>query len=391
MVYNRYGYALLGLILVDGLVWVLGRGRERDSWAGGFSTGAALALTLFLKASFFFVGGAMVAVLFAFRPFGWRRTGGAALGFCIVSFCLLAYLKFDAAAMLRDLRMAAGAHSAIISAAGLVWHTLDLAAALLQIVLFTFIASLSLETQGRLWPRLRLVLLGAILFAFDVAVLSANSQNAGLPLLALTAILIVNEMVMRRQALPGASERSCRLYYAAAFALGAVLFVPQFASDVAGLGYGALRKIKPAAPATVVPFTSPVLRPLMLYDGHSDPESNGRVFTAYVNDGVALLHWAAQPGEKVLTMDMTNPFPYALGWAPMRGGIAAVTYNNTLNEKYHPRADEYFGDADIVMAPKRPAHDLGMWTAFYRIYEKDLRRRFGVAAETEWWWMWRRR
>ena len=55
MAYNRYGYALVTLLLVEG---VAGRDAERrraEFW-GGVSTGAILALLLFLKISYF-VGG----------------------------------------------------------------------------------------------------------------------------------------------------------------------------------------------------------------------------------------------------------------------------------------------------------------------------------------------
>ena len=56
MIYNRYGYALLGLMLLETFEAARGaRGRNSDEWIGGISTGAALSLTLFLKASYFLV------------------------------------------------------------------------------------------------------------------------------------------------------------------------------------------------------------------------------------------------------------------------------------------------------------------------------------------------
>src|SRR6266404_7788654 len=57
MVYNRYGYALLGLIVLESFRSSSGDGRDtRAEWIGGISTGVALSLTLFLKASYFLVG-----------------------------------------------------------------------------------------------------------------------------------------------------------------------------------------------------------------------------------------------------------------------------------------------------------------------------------------------
>ena len=89
-----------------------GINRQRDEWIGGISTGAALSLTFFLKASYFLVGAVVIAVLSLLL---WRlarqRILGIVLGFSAVSLCLLAYLRFDVAAMLGDLRMAAGARA----------------------------------------------------------------------------------------------------------------------------------------------------------------------------------------------------------------------------------------------------------------------------------------
>ena len=51
MVYNRYGYALLGLVMLESFHTVEGRRREKEEWIGGVSSGAAAALALFLKIS----------------------------------------------------------------------------------------------------------------------------------------------------------------------------------------------------------------------------------------------------------------------------------------------------------------------------------------------------
>ena len=343
MVYNRYGYALVGLVLIG----------------GGISTGVALGLALFLKASYFAVGLGLVGVLFLFRRT--KGLGGMAAGFAAVSLTLLWYLHFDLTAMLHDLQMAAGARASSLGFGIVLAKAVPLGSALLGIVLFGWVVS----------PRL--AWLGALVFGADLLLLSTNSQSSGLPLVAVAAILFLNEI---------------KAPSPAAWALAAVLFVPQFVGDLAGLGYGALRKFR-APPAAV--FTSARLRPLKLYDGNSDPESNGTVFTTYVNEGVKLLESVASPRDKVLTMDMSNPFPYALGWRPPRGGLASVTYGVTLSDKAHPSAAEYFGDADIVMLPKHPAHDLRLWAAFYQIYEAELRGRFQVAAETDWWQLWKRK
>ncbi len=388
MVYNRYGYALVGLILMETFQPPRAGGRELT---GGISTGAALSLALFLKASYFLMAAGLTGVLSLFL---WRvaprRIFGIILGFSLASVCMMAYLRFDLSAMLGDLRMAAGARSESLSAAAGLWNLVNHAAVLLGAVLVGFAASLVLGNRVRRWRGFRLCLVGAFLYFVDIAIMSSNAQGDVLPVCAIFAILVVNLTTEDQEALPAAEARSSRAYYAAMLCFGAVLFVPQFISDLAGLGYGAWKKERPSTPAAVLRFTSPNLRPLLLYDG-ANPRSNGRTYTTYVNDGVALLERETKPDELVQTMDMTNPFPYALGRRPPRGGIAAMSYHYTLSDQHRPSDDRYFGNADIVMVPKHPAQDDIFYTDFWKAYEPGLQQRYKLAAESDWWLMYRRK
>jgi hypothetical protein len=392
MAYNRYGYALLGLILLESFEVPRGAtNNQRHEWVGGISTGAALSLTLFLKASYFLMAVFLIGVisLFLWR-FARQRILGIILGFFSVSMCMLAYLRFDLTAMLGDLRMAAGARAEALKPKILVLNTLDHASVLLGVVLFGFAAALLFGGRIPRWRGLKLPIVGAFLFAADSGLMVTNAQSDGFPVCAIFAILVVSEITEDQQALPAAEACSCRPLYAAVLCLGALLFVPQFTGDLLGLAYGAWRKERPSTPSAVLRFTSPNLKPLLLYDG-APPRSNGTVFTTYVNDGVALLERETRPNETILTMDMTNPFPYALERRPPRGGILSPTYHYNISDGHRPSDDRYFGDADIVMVPKRPALDDIYYTDFYKAYEPGLRQRYNLAAETSWWWMYRRK
>src|SRR3990172_6954335 len=60
MVYNRYGYALLGLVMLESFETVGTQRREKEEGIGGLSTGVAVALALFLKISYFFVAALLI-------------------------------------------------------------------------------------------------------------------------------------------------------------------------------------------------------------------------------------------------------------------------------------------------------------------------------------------
>ncbi|MGO9009989.1 MAG: hypothetical protein ACLQPN_07790 [Bryobacteraceae bacterium] len=388
MVYNRYGYALLGLILVE---TSKARCGGRGELAGGISTGAALSLTLFLKASYFLMAVALIGVIsLILWRLALRRLLGIALGFSFVSACMLAYLRFDVAAMFRDLRMAAGARAELLGPDIPLWTVLGHASVLLGVVLFSLATALVFGSRVQSWRGLKLPIIGTLLFLVDIGLMSTNAQSDVFPICAVFAVVMLSEITEDQQALPPVEGRYFRPHYAAVLCLGALLFVPEFTADMVGLSYGVWKKVRPSAPAAVLRFTSPNLKALLLYDG-ATPRSNGRTYVTYVNDGVALLERETHRTEKVLTMDFTNPFPYALERRPPRGGIAAMGYHYTLGDRHRPTDDRYFGDADIVMVPKRPSQADFYYSDFLKAYKPGLQQRYTLAAESDWWLMYRRK
>src|SRR5579863_6742290 len=94
MIYNRYGYALLGIVLLECAGDVLSP-DDRVRQGGGFalSSGAALGLLLFLKVSYAVVALALVAIsLFAGSSGGARRVVTILGSFGVVALLALSYL-----------------------------------------------------------------------------------------------------------------------------------------------------------------------------------------------------------------------------------------------------------------------------------------------------------
>src|SRR5208337_1301460 len=79
MLYNRYGYALLGLVLLECTQRKEGAHRDAGEMPGGLSTGALAAVALFLKASYFAVCLPLIAASLLFRRPNLKRSIGLAL------------------------------------------------------------------------------------------------------------------------------------------------------------------------------------------------------------------------------------------------------------------------------------------------------------------------
>jgi len=391
MVYNRYGYALLGLVMLESFHTVEGRIREKEDWIGGISSGAATALALFLKITYFFGAGLLISGSALLRGLSRRRLLGIMFGFSLVAIPLFAYLGFDIKAVLRDWNMAAHARSESVSIHELGRKFLFNTPYLLLLLYLGFRGSSAVGTTQPGRRNSNLLHLGVLVFAVDILVIFGNQQETQLPLSIIFSLIVINQVVARNRTSPVKEADPHRpLYRVTLFAAG-LFFLIQFALEFSGLGYGALLKTQPSRLHSVTRFTEPRLNPLLLYDDLDAPKSNGREYTTYVNEGIHLLRKKTRPRETVLTMDMFNPFPYALGRSPAIGGIAAAAYRYTLSDTYRPSDDRFFGTADIIMVPKQPASHKTYYDGFYKMYKPALRDRFRFAGESDMWYLYRRK
>jgi hypothetical protein len=391
MLYNRYGYALLGLVLVECLQRKHGAEHDAGEMLGGISTGAIVAVALFLKANYFAVSLPLIAASLLFRQPSFKRSLGLALGFCIVLFAMLAYLRFDIRTVVEAFWAAVGARSKALYLSVLILQLKSQAPSLLTVIGILFFGTRRTKPAGSWLDDRQWLIWTLLVFTSDSLLMFSNSQLTAMPLLGAFAILIANRMTAERQRLVAMEARTELSYHVFVLVLCALLVMPQLISDLVGLTNGVLQKAHPSATIGLVRFTEPRLAPLILYDGDSHKEGNGSIYTNYVNDGVALLRKHCDATDRVLTMDMVNPFPYALGWRPPLGGIAAIAFNYTLSARHRPSFDAYFGDATIVLMPKHPAQMPCFIDGFYALYTPALLKRCQLYAESDWFWLYKRK
>ena len=385
MVYNRYGFALVGLVLVECLQRSEGTEENAGERWGGISTGVAMALALFLKASYFGICVPIVGASLVYRGLNRRRMGGLAAGFGVVALMLLAYLSFDVLRIGQDLWMAAGARSKGLGLMKLVVVLISQVPFLAVVIALSLYGTAAVKEAGRWLEKQALLIWGLLVFMADVMLIFSNMQARGMPLLGVFGIVVASRLTVERRRAGGAESRTEKQRYLFVLLLCGCLSLPQLCSDLVGLGYGAVEKAHPSAARSLVRFSVPRLRPMILYDGPFEKRSNGGVYTGRINEGIALLKQHCGPGDRVLNMDMVNPFPYALGWKPPRGGMAATNYNFIFTDELRPSDEAYFGDSNVVMVPKEPALEPLYSDGYYRIYLPAMLERYRLAAESESW------
>jgi hypothetical protein len=395
MVYNRFGYALLALVLLEVLEEPrLARRRARARWLGGLSAGVASVLLLFLKPSYFLVAVFMILAFAPLRPRGGRSWLGVAAGAGATLLAALACLRFDAGAFLADQWMAGAVRAGRLASPetlAIAWRSQG------ELVLMALVALMCTSWRagaGRPGSlgEWKWVAAAAAVFAAGVLLMRTNAQDAGFPLSVVLVMLMAGSTGEAWAGYSPEQGEGVRMGRAAC-ALGALLLLAANASlDAASLARAAYEKLRP--PQGTASFLPAHLSGLWLYDlgdpAHPLAHTNGPRYVGHVNDGIRLLQARSAAGESVATLAQVNPFSFALLRRPAPGGATLLTYGFEFNELHKPDAARLFGGADIVMVPKRNLSLPEAHEAALRIYLPEIRKRFTLAAESADWWMYRR-
>ncbi len=383
MVYNRYGFALLGIILVECGTHFLGTEATRR---GAISSGAAFAILGFLKISYALAAAPILVLGYAVGCGRGRRR----LTFCgtaaIVSLPFLGYLRFDVGDMLRDLSTAGAARR-------LTWHPAELfadgfALAGETIPLLLLLATLALARRsgaaGESKWRVRELVLAAVTIGVGALLLTTNHQPGGLPLNAFAALVLASAYSVRRDKVDGP------LGLAVTFLMVAcVLRVA--APDAISLGAAAWERYRGDAHSLRLASERGASIDFEPVRCLTSSETGGPGYVAALNDGMELLRRHTRASDGVLAIDMMNPFNYLLGRRSPVGGVSAGAYNYVLSDAAHPTDERFFGNARCVLVRKygRDAGDYALEQfnidGLFRIYRPALEARFQLVEETRHW------
>jgi hypothetical protein len=369
--YNRCGYALVALLMIEAMAVRPGvarrSGRGRDEFIGGLSTGLVLGILLFLKISFFLGAGLLIVALAPLRRQTRERWYGmaAALGGTVLAFTW--YLRFDLAAVYNDLRTVAQTKHVKLGG----YLAKDVIVSACPFLLFTQLIS---RVEVSRWDRnaVRIAGLGVCLAGFFL--LLTSWQFYGLPLNSIMAILLLDRAVPK-----STPVTSVPLLRFSILLLGSFFALIYIGSEAAGLNYALSEKLN-QTPHTS--FTAPTL-----VGFNSTVE---RDYVEYVNEGCNLLQLHRQPHDTVLSLNFTNPFSFALGMKPPSQGTTWLQYGTDFDDVHGPAPERIFGDASLVMLPKIFS-DGTLPDTVPRIYGPFLKQHYALAAESPNWWLYRRK
>ena len=354
MLYNRLGYVLVALILVD--LFTTSR-RQNQKWDidwGGISSGIAIGLLLFLKASFFFVAVALVLLAYVVKAKSPRHLAFVAAGFFLICCAMFSYLHWDIAAFWNDQRIAMGARQKRFNPAKdliriPLRNTTPIATLLGLVVLIRSYVRKSAMLDSVLLRNAGWITAGVL--AADFLLALSNQQRYGFPL-AIVAILLLGDAICR----VSKEEKVPLVYGTGVFQLVVALTVLPFVFDTVNAWL-----LQPTVRANTQLSTAARINSSqmdsLIFDDHVDPvwdqrEANGHLLANSVNDGLALLRAHSGSNDHIACLCFANPFAYALQREPQIGGSPNFDYGTNFTERFSPSAESILGNADLVIYPK---------------------------------------
>ena len=382
MIYNRLGYALLAIVLVE-----CAFAHERSTFWGGISSGAIVVLLLFLKLNFL---GAAVLLLLVTVPLRnedlgrwWGILAGAGAVFAM--FCI--YLRFALKAFAADMLMAIHSRGGSLSLRK-IEGVLPGSNEAVTLFLFTVVTVL-LVAPGRLRriPGARTILLGCATIVVSGALRSTNAVETGFHLMAFWIVVLVAQLAA---AYPQAKQKAA-VAVLAVVGLGGIF--AQFYGDAVSMS--ALLKYRMGARwSTGISISGEKMDGLRFFD---DPDTdtknlgdNGRLYATSVSDGVRLLESLSQQNEKVATVGFHNPFSYVLRRKPATGGSTWLLVGNNITLEHLPDPQRIFGDADLIMEPHYVSTHEPSDLQIEEAYRPYLLEHYSLAGQSESWTLYRR-
>ncbi|MGH9772900.1 MAG: hypothetical protein ACRD4Q_14590, partial [Candidatus Acidiferrales bacterium] len=369
--YNRYAYAFLALLLLEAIGgWRDLSGRLRF-W-GGVSTGAVIAILLFLKISAFACAIFLLLALLPCQRQTRYRWAGLVTGFAALLIAFCAYVGFDMRPMVHDLHMLAGARH--------FWFAYRFNAifqSALLLCAFAAAAALLLYARHDRKGFRSVMIAGVAVSVAGALVILGNYELSGYPLAVFLVILAIERLNARSTTEP----KSTGFFHASILLVGSAFIIGSLASGAMATSNGLYRALWKARFAPEMHS-----RPLSDFV----PVGPDQPYTDFVNDGLRLVKEYRRPGDTLMSLDFTNPFSYGLAMPPAPGGATVLQYGSTFDNTHRLSAERLFGKADLVMLPKNFS-DPTLKDSIGRIYGTYLESHFTKLGESRFWSIFRKK
>lgn len=370
MLYNRQGYALAALVLLEAFQPATRYAEREDLW-GGLSSGAILAILFFLKITYFALALFLLAALLPCRVQSRTRGLGIAAGLFAVTGACCAYYGFHTGPLVHDLITIAGSKHIYLG-----WYMIDGVLEDAGILLALAVsAALLLCVYRERKAAFTVALAGAAAAFAGTVIVFGNYEQIGFPMAAFLAILVLNAANLRIPEPRAAPD----YFHASVLLLGSVVILGSLLSGMIGMTFALGQRIfLHRAEAFNLPRLS----------GFTTGPDDAW-YADLVNNGVPLVEKFRRPNDTIMSLDFTNPFSYGFGMRPAYGGTPVLQYGTTFNDRFKPTPEFLIGSADLIAVPKK-ASDPTLDSNLPRLYGPYLKSHYHLLGESRDWRLYRR-
>jgi len=399
MLYNRQGWAITSVILLSLLVPVLPTVSKRPI-LGGLGNGVLLALLAFSKLSFFAVAAAAIVLNAVVDRLSWLSLMlGVVVGYLSTVIVLGAATGLDFNAYLGETAAIAQAYIPGKSrdVIGITLKNLDQIFIIVALSLLCLRKAIPEDQQADLWRKGRLLIGIAFMVGAGVLLTATSAQRIDIPLFAVAGLLCVEWLRRTCPTKPVTGD----LITGGGYLFGAIILVPLLIGPLLGkdaaaiMNASVLHVSQKASAAGTQTFQSRTLQDFVIAGDRSvisdiAPNQPAVVYPGQINDGMRLLRKYVTQRSRIMTMDFSNPFPFALELPPTQGGATCWLVEASFSKAAHPGPEAAFGDANLIMIPsyERNANTVAALKAIYGDY---LRRNYRLIDRTEIWELYERR
>ncbi len=359
MFYNRVGYALLFLILLEQLPVSrfqaadnhdLERRQHRMQFWGGVSTGAALACTVLLKISFVAPAAALLASGLLLFGVNRKHLAGVLAGGLAIFTLAIACLHFQPAAFLRETITLGHERE------GMLWS--EAVSAFVQDigeVGFTLVAGLAvgIASFANRQIALKYMFATVAIVGCDIYCRATNAMRGDLPLAAFWCLS--GAILLFSFSTTAVARRQIQLQRVVALLVLCPIAIPIFLKDFTSSAYAAY-KTAATRNSEGLHFDSAQLRSWVPLDWQGDDPTwqneNGTPLILTTNDGIHLLTALSRPNETVSCISFANPFSFALRRRPPQGGAVWLNLNNNISARHPLPAGMLIGHPDLLMVQR---------------------------------------
>jgi hypothetical protein len=387
--YNRFGYGLLALVLLESLPLKEGViPSVRATVLEGAISGFLLGTMCFVKPTQPIIGALILVFSVGLGPHRPRRFAGIALGVALAWLLVGGLLvRFSYGSVVRDYLLAGEARSSSLRSTitgdivldmvhrtsvdltiGRILETIvNEAPGIAAVMLLGYLAGGKGGARYLSTPR-ESTLLALLFCGLSIATVLTSWQwgeSALLPLLAIAFATLVSN-----------AER-----IAVSRTIGFVATLPFLLKAATSIAYAcAFPFLHPEFLHPPRAFSAPAARSLMM--AGSDSSCRRTEYVSRIEHAAAKLVSLGHARSRILVLDFSNPFPYLLD-APAPQGTGIVWHaNSTISMTATLPLERMFSEADVVLVP-RCAEDGAAVDILLRNYGEFLRRAYTTANEDE--------